>query len=294
MQPNSREEELKQEVESWIASFAPLLMEDGELTSSEIQDRLEDIRQLRRSGGVLNMRSGSLRAPEYAELLETFEDAWARIDPLEKQTKEALARLKADTGAQAVNLVDTEVERTPTVEPSEPAPKRFDFPGGILREVVSRPSSSKAAGLGCFAIFWNGFTLIHMFFMIRGMYESFGAVAFLLLLFYAIFLLVGAAVAHSAILALSTQSIVISGRKLTRTRVVLGWKSTKSWVINPGSPAIMASPTSPVMKSGTNQREKEIALKSAEGERIFLGAPVFESDQKVLIEKINAYLAEQS
>ena len=281
MQQNTREDQLKQEIEDWVTQFADLLMQDDRLDETELRERLANIHHAKQKGGLLSTKTGSLRGPDHADLVGTLENAVSRLDTMELDTQLALDRLGLPLDKMA----------EPATEPLEVGSAEFDSLGGVLDELVAKPSWSKAMSMGFFALFWNGFVYVHMFFMMSGFIGSFGWAGLLLILFYIPFIGVGAAMATGAFQAVTRKSVLISGRQITRIRKAFGMTWTKTWTLQKNSPVTMESPVWGVRNSKTKNQAEQITLRSIEGKKIHIGTPIFNSDRDYLVAKIKSYLA---
>jgi hypothetical protein len=296
MTQESLQDDLRQQAESWIARFAPLVMSQAEPSPDAVRARLDLIEELRRSGGPIWMRLGSLRAPEEQEVSATFERAWAQLPSLEDEVRRALARVSPGHPESRVELDELRERLDLRAARQEAGLENEDLIEDILEAVVSPPQ--RAAGIAAlvFGLGWNGFTLFHAIFMIGGMLQAVGPLALLLLLFYGLFFSVGFAMFHAAYVGLAETSITLQGRLLKRNRSLFGMNFSKIWELQPGSRAVLQPPNWKVSSQNKRYGEyapprEEIALKGIGGRPIFIGAPPLDEDREALLNRINRYLA---
>jgi hypothetical protein len=286
----SSQDELRQELRSWIAQFAPLIEPAAGETADVKRAKLDTIRELRRQGSGLNIRTGILSGPEDAEIVDTFNKAWHELDDLERETRRALANLSPGDPDSEVNIAEVREKIELREAREEVGLEPQDVPSDVLTEFISPPQVGQGCFLGVFALGWNGFTLFHMIFMIGGMWRSFGPIALLMLLFYSIFFAVGAFMAWAAFNSMASVYFELNGTTLTIIRKLAGKTFEKRFEIDPNTPVVMASPSFGIQGKGGDTPE-QITFKGANGKPIPVGTPPLDSDRDKIISRINAYLA---
>jgi hypothetical protein len=285
------EESLRSEAESWVARFAPLIMTDAEPSPEVVRGRLDTIQDLRRDGGAIWMRLGSLRAPEDRELVSTFERAWKQLPSMEDDIRRALARVAPGHPESRVEL-DALRMRLEEREARQEIGLDTDDLLDDTEEIVTSPTNWLTGGSALvFGLGWNAFTLFHAVFMIGGMYQAFGPAALLLLLFYSIFFAVGFGMMATAYTNLAETSVTIQDGILRRTRRLWGMTFTKFWELEPGSVATLESPGWGM----TQNREdapppKQITFTSRQGKPVQVGAPTSERKRDQVLAAVNRRL----
>lgn len=84
------EDTLRQDMNRWVAQFAPLVMANPALIPEEITERVELIQQLRIEADRLMIAKSLLSQPEDAELLNTFQLAAQQLPQMEADLRRQL------------------------------------------------------------------------------------------------------------------------------------------------------------------------------------------------------------
>lgn len=289
--PNAYRDRAVDEANSWVARFAPLIMEDEPLTEADVRKRIDVVRQLRGVGPALRDRLTSVGGPGEQELTSTLGEALEQLDSVERDLRVRLGRLAPGDPTGIVNLdalQDKLAERaarhevgmmTDLAQPSQ------------LELKISPGSKAAATGIGIFALGWNAFTAVHATFMIGGMFSAFGWPALGLLAFYAIFFAAGGAMAVAALNAASTEEIRIDGMDLSVIRRLGKWERKKIYRLGPESRAEIGMASSG-FNSGNNRSgpRPAIIIPDGEGNQVTLGTSATDMQRNAAIAKINAYL----
>lgn len=288
MPQESFEEGLRSEAESWMARFAPLIMTEAEPSPEVVRGRLENVQGLRRDGGPIWMRLGSLRELEDRELVSTFERAWKQLPSLEEDLRRTLARVSPGHPESRVELDELRMrleEREARQEIGLDTDDLLDDD----EEIVTSPTNWMAGGSALvFGLGWNAFTLFHASLMIGGMFQAFGAPALLLLLFYGIFFAVGFGMMATAYTSLSETSVMVQDGILRRTRRFFGMTFTKYWELEPGSKASLETPAWGMHQNREGAPPpKQITFISRQGKPIQVGAPASVQKRDQVLERIN-------
>lgn len=194
--------------ESWVAKFAPLVLEEDALTVEEIRRRLDTVGELRSTIPSGDGGSG---------MSETVARAMGQMDGIETDLRRRLALLAP---GDPLGLPDVEAINDRLAERAARREMGIDDLDGT-RPLTLNTSPGNAAGgaaLGIFGLGWNAFTLVHACLMIGGMYSTFGWPALFLVFFYAIFFGAGYMLLKGAFNTASKETIELDGSKLTVTR----------------------------------------------------------------------------
>lgn len=279
------------EAQAWVARFAPLVMEDNVLTEAEVRHRLETIHQLRGVGPALRDRLTSVGGPDHQELVGTLHSAVEQLDDVERDLRIRLASLAPGDPLGIVDLdqlQDRLAERAARTEVGV-----TDIPSKLDMK-VSAGSWAAAGFLGLFSFGWNSFTAVHATLMIGGMYQSFGWPAFFMLGFYAIFFTVGIGMMIAALNAASSESIELNGHDLTVKRKLGFWERRKSYRLGPDSKAEISIHGDPGIQPANKRSPKPtVVLSDMEGRMVTIGSNAAPPHQKLVADKINAYLESQ-
>lgn len=281
------ESALRQEMNRWVAQFAPLVMENPGLVPEEITERVELIQKLRADADRLMIAKSSLSQPDDAELLNTFQLAVRQLPQMESDLRRQLHvvapgdpesrpcltalqdRLQENAARQEIGLNSLE-----SLEPIEAE--------------TAEPSAAAALGLGIFALGWNGFTVFHATMMLGGMFKSFGFLALLMGLFYLPFFAIGLLMVAGVVFSLCRESIRLDRSALT---VTYRWGQI-TYRRNHEIDIDQLVKLAEVMDSDTNKLQKpdQIEFTDIKGKPVRLARGLSQSARAKLIKKLNAHL----
>ncbi|WP_309709627.1 hypothetical protein [Armatimonas sp.] len=264
--------------ERWLTRFAPLL--ETPLDSSS--ETLRQLKELRKEGEKCIPELSAWATEDDQILLTTLRDALEHL-----KAKEASLRPQLSESGGALNLTELraklaeasarqELGETPLV----PQELELLLTGGNL---------AAAAGTGFFALFWNGFTLVHATFMIGGMWKAFGPVALFLLAFYALFFGVGFTMVKAALDAASKEELLLRGTTLTIRKTLGLWVREKVLELGPQSRAGLDLP----LMRAKGSRTMAITINDAQGRTHQCGAVAPEHLKSDYVRQLNAYLVAQ-
>lgn len=291
--PNPYREQAIDEAQAWVARFAPLVLQNAPLNEPEVRQRMNVIHQLRGTGAALRDRLRSVGGPNEVELTSTMAAAVDQLDSVEDDLRRRLAAVAPGDPDGIVNLDllrDKLAERAAQAEAGMMS--TLAQPDQLELE-ITKGNKAGAVGTGLFALFWNGFTLVHAAFMITGMFMAFGWVALFLLLFYAIFFGAGAAITMAAINTASTESVSLDGLDLTVNRKFGKWVRTKKYRLGARARAEVGMTTAGVRSGNRSRHQPAILLPDEHGNQITLGQHGTDIQRTTAVQKINDYLAAQ-
>ena len=202
-------QELKIEVQAWLASFNPLIMNREAHTESEVMQRLGLILELKKNGPLLKMRLGEI-GDDQQELADTFSRAWEQLPSLENDTRLLLGEIRQ---ADPRGLNDLDARQAIT-----PPPVRL--PDAVIEEISSPAQIPLAVCVLFFALGTLAFLTFHMTVFVSGMTQYFGSSGYLVILLYACFYLPTIALLFSAFEIGAEERITLSGRNLKISRKI--------------------------------------------------------------------------
>jgi hypothetical protein len=278
------------EAHQWLVRFNPLLDDVDRLSADECRARLELVPSLRDSGDRVVQ---SLRLHGDADdkpLLETIQGALRELDTLEEDVRRRLARVDPDDPQASVDLEGIQSRLAEAAARREVA----EVVGPLNQSAVgfeaqtSVPNWAGALFLGVFAFGWLSFTTVHAFFMIGGMSQAFGWIAFALLAFYAIFFLAGFGMAAAAVMSATYENLAIEGDEVVLTRRLLSWKWQKRHQIGRDSRAHVTFTTS--RNNNTTSSNYHAYILDTKGREIKFGVGRPEPELNRLVAELNEYL----
>jgi uncharacterized membrane protein len=227
----STPEETRQEMQAWLASFSPLLMPSDAPTETQVMQRLGTILDLKSKGAQLKMKAGDLSF-EYGELTDTFRRALDQLPSLEQDTRVLLGALRPGDprGAPNLDLLQDRLDEREARQ--EIGADTARLPGGILEMVTSPAQPAAGIAQAIMGVGMTCFVTLHMIMMIGGMFMAFGGFALLLLPFYGIFYAAAYGLFSSAFKAGAEESVRLEGSRLTVTRTLGPFSSTKEHVLD--------------------------------------------------------------
>jgi hypothetical protein len=284
-------QDLKHEVQAWLASFAPLVMSGEAPTEEQVMKRLGLILDLRQRGGQLRLRLGDLGYEEQ-ELATTFRRAVEQLPSLEEDTRRLLGLLKPgdprglpDLDQLRARLDDREA-RQELGAPTHP----FLGENDALVEDGSPSQPLQAVAQLAMSAGVLAFTTVHAVLMIGGMYAAFGPLALLLLAFYSIFFMAGMSLGASAITTGAKETITLHGRNLTIRRELGPIDTQKTVTLGPKSlPSIGRPQAFRSVKQG-EMPQTALLMTDDQGREVSFGAGMTHEAKTVLRDRIIAYL----
>ncbi len=268
---------VRSNAERWLTRFAPLL----ETPLASHPEALSELKVLIKEGEKLVPELSAWATEEDQVLLNTLRDALAHV----KTTEESLRPRLAEKKLNLVELRAKLAEASARQELGETmlVPKELDL-------LLTSGNLAVAAGTGFFALFWNGFTLVHATFMIGGMWKAFGPVALLLLAFYSLFFGAGFVMAKTAVDAASKEELLLRGRTLTIRKTLGLWVREKVIKLGPRSRAGLVLPL--VRNNGS--RAMALSINDAQERSHQFGISAPEHLKSEYIKQLNAALEAQS
>ena len=267
----------RKSAERWLTCFAPLLdapLEPGAETTQQLKSLIKE--------GEKCIPELSAWATEDDQiLLATLRDAVAHL----KQKEESLrpSPLSATGSLDLHALREKLAEASARQELGEAAsvvPKELTL-------LLSGGNKAAAAGLGGFALFWNGFTLVHATFMIGGFWRAAGPIALFLLAFYALFFGAGFMMVKAALDAASKEELLLCGSTLTVRKTLGAWVREQMIELGPQSRAGLELPS--MRQKGS--RAMAISLNDAQGKTYQFGVGAPEHLKSDYVRQLNAALA---
>ncbi|HMS56937.1 MAG TPA: hypothetical protein PKA27_16215 [Fimbriimonadaceae bacterium] len=270
--------------ESWLARFAPLLLEDPARSQNELESQLRLIGELRNSAPELRSR---LLNTTGADLLTTIDRASAQLESLEDDLRLRLGKVAPghpESRPDLEKLNERLAERMAKQELGLPTANesRLDLK-------LSSGSIAAAGFTGLFGLGWTAFTTVHCIFMIGGMWKAFGPIALALLLFYSIFFAVGFAMLGAAFSALWSESVALEGEEFVIRRTLGPWVREKRHILGPESVASLEDDASG-FRSNNSRSRRVVSVLDANGNAITFGSNANEVHRQMAVEKINEYL----
>lgn len=286
----STPEETRQEMQAWLASFAPLVMPGESPTETQVMQRLGTILDLRSRGAQLKTKAGDV-ALEYTELADTFRRAFDQLPSLEHDTRVLLGTLRPGDPRGVPNL-DLLQERLDEREARQEIGAETSLvPEGRL-EMVTSPSQPAAgiaqmmmaAGMLCFVTF-------HMIMMIGGMMTAFGGFALLLLPFYGIFYAAAYGIANAAFKAAAEERVRLEGSRLVVVREWGPFSSTKEHDLDPGTLPRIGRPTMTMQSARSGYPlQTAVILTDAKGAEVAVGTGLTAEKKESLRDRLSAAL----
>ena len=286
---------------SWLSQFAPLLKDDEFTSSEECDGALATLKSLRVTGPRALAEINRLGQLSDQSLISTLQQAIRQLDSVEDSVRKRLALVQPGDPDGVVDLVQLQSQLALRAARDEMNVPR-DEGGAILELNLARPNPVAAAGLGLFALAWNSFTLVHMVFMIGGMWHTFGPVALFLLLFYSVFIGAGLAMIIGLLDALSTHTAELNGLNLIVRKRIGGWTRTKAYEIKPSTTAyfgianVSSDDDSEFRYRGQrlSSVKEAITLTDVKDRAVTLATPQNPAEKDRMLKRINMYLASQN
>ena len=242
------------------------------------------------------MEKATLNPTDDHEIISTFDAAKAQLGSIEIDLRKHLSRLSPGDPESRPDLDALQERLAETAAKIEVGVSTTSQVGSRLEMITSPPNIGAAMGMMIFALGWNAFTTFHATLMIGGMYKAFGAAAFALLLFYAIFFSVGFAMLWGAFLAGAEESIELEGDQLIIKRKLLGFVHHKQHTLDLDTEARIGMAERTQMKSRNSNvpnLAKAIILTDTNGRPINLGFSTTDARRDEHCQKINLYLKAQ-
>jgi hypothetical protein len=280
--------EARERAHAWLARFAPLLDDSGELSADDCRSRLETITELRDEGPAVLLALQSQAGTEEAELVGTLQQAVAEVEARETELRQRLGRLAPGDPQAAVDLERLRERLAEAAARREVESVVGRATGDEVLSLQSSPGSKGAAamsmvfGLGMFA-----FTCVHAVLFIGGFMRVIGLFALAFLLFYAIFWSAAAALIWSGVRAACRETIELRGRELTVLRSLAGREWRQKYTLACDARACLTQSST----SQQNQPSKEVQLRAEDGTDIRLAFGRPPEEQERLVERINMHLA---
>ena len=284
-------DQIRDEATAWVARFAPLVMDSSVPEENEVRERIELCEKLKQDGSELQDRLSSIESAD-SGLAATFRQAYGQLDSIEVDLRKQIARLRpgdpagiADLGSLNDKLAERLARQEVGLEPDNTIPD-------ILEMKVGPGNRATAIGLGVFGLGWNSFTAMHAFFMIGGMAKAFGWAALFLLLFYAIFFMVGIGMFAAAADAGSVEDITLEGRTLTLAKTLGPWVRKKQFELAPDAEAQLAMVDAQKLPNQRNtvKQSPVVQLTDVDGKAINFGTTSTDAQRREIADRINAYL----
>lgn len=262
--------------ERWLARFAPVL----EISDEAPASRLKTLQALRKEGEPLLIELSAWASDEDQTLLTTLREALEHVKDAETVVRAQVAGTSAPLDLNALREKIAEAAARTELGESVLTPQRL-----VL--ALSRGSWGAAGGIAAFALFWNGFTLVHATFMIGGMWRAFGPLALFLLLFYSLFFGAGFVMAKAALDAASQEEVRIEGSTVTVRKTLGRWVREKVFSVGPQSRAGLELPTTRAKGS----RAMALVLNDTEGKTHQFGVGAPEHLKSDYVRQLNSYLS---
>ncbi|MCB0825925.1 MAG: hypothetical protein KDC26_07025 [Armatimonadetes bacterium] len=285
----------REDLNSWVARFAPLVMDSGPFDEPTTRHRLELIQNLKEEADILQLDKATLDPTNDHELLSTFDAAKGQLGSIEFDLRKHLSRLSPGDPESRPDLDALQERLAETAAKIEVGVSTTSQMGSRLDLVTSPPNIGAAMGMLIFALGWNGFTTFHATLMIGGMYKAFGVAAFALLLFYAIFFSVGFAMFWGAFLAGAEESIELEGDQLTIKRKLFRFTHRKKHTLDLDTFARIGMAERTQLKNSERgpNLAKAIILTDDNGRPINLGFSTTDARRDEYCKKINLYIQAQ-
>ena len=280
----------RDEMNAWVARFAPLVMAPPPMEAHDLRERLDLIQGLRHDAERLATTKSMLVEPDDQELVRTFEMALPQLSQIETDLRARLARVapgdpegRPDLDRLQERLHENAARQEMGLH-SDPVPE-------VLEAITSVPSWGAAIGLLIPAMGVGAFVTVHMLIMIGGMWMAFGPGALALVLFYAIFYAAVVAMFGGAFTAASEETIRLEGNQLTITKRLGGMKLTKSHLVDPDQ---KVKEVEQAENSNRTRRFFEvIEMTDPTGRPIHFARGISNAKREELVRQLNAYLAYQ-
>jgi hypothetical protein len=276
---------LSERAERYLARFAPLLEMYPPKNDIEAQKRLRFIGELRDEANFLLLRLNRALLPEEITLRETVHETMPHLESIAAEIRPRLTTL-----TESVNIPDLRgkmAERAARKEVEAITGTTVPTP----QEILLAPKNIVGfLGMGAFALFWNGFTLVHATLMIGGMYKSLGPAALFMLLFYGLFFVAGFAMISGALNCLATHTLLLSGNQLSLTSDFGITKKERLCSLTRDCRVERLSTA--VKQKGSSGRE--IAIIAPDGKEFRFGNTLPTEKQKDIVAQIKTYLRQLS
>jgi hypothetical protein len=274
-----------QRAKRYLSHFSSLLEMSSPDNAIEAQKHLQIIEPLRDEANFLVIGLRNALSAEDIELRETVRETLSHLESMHQDCR-AKQGLEQDP-VSILDLREKMAERAARKEVEEITGVAVP----IAQEILLAPRNIAGfLGMGAFALFWNGFTLVHATLMIGGMYKAVGPVALFMLLFYALFFGAGFAMIGGAANCLATHTLSLSGNQLCITR---DFGMTKKQRLCPLTrDCRIERLATPVKQKGSSGRE--IAIIAPDGKEFRFGGTLSTEQQKDIVAQIKAYLRQLS
>lgn len=282
--------EARREANSWLSRLDPIVNLSSETTLKDLERHLKTLRELSKTGPAVLDRLSHSATAEDSSLLTTLRSGQSHLSIIEEGVRSKLAALRPGHAQGQVDLdrlsaklteIAAHEEMDSTLLLSEP-----------LKIQAHQGSIAAAMGIGVFGMGWTAFTTVHAFFMIGGMFKSFGFMALFLLLFYSIFFLVGFGMLAGAWYALWTVDVEIDGNTLRETRTFRGMRKEKTYRLTPNTVVEIGYPKKlPFGISANNKNQsgkKALVIRDPEGWEYTMGLTWDHAEKKKRLAQIEA------
>ena len=289
--PNEQESYSK--ANAWVAKFAPLVMDEGFLTETELQHRLAVINELKIEAPLVQVGISNPTSDEGRELSNTVHSALGQLGSIEEDIRRQLSKVAPGNPDGRVDL-DALQERLDV----RAARQEVGLPTGqvipaVLTERTSAGNIPAAIGAFIFGSGWTGFTAFHAYFMIGGLIKAIGFAALLLLLFYAIFFAVGFAMFAAAFASASTETLEINGLSMTITQKFGPFVRTRRATLTPKTRAEVAVPQTSQFTQNRRTFSESVVIQDEKGKQFSFGTSMPAGMRDELVSRINAYIGAQ-
>ena len=287
-----RHEDARDLVNSWLGRFSILVMDDSVLDVETLRERVKTVEALKADLDPVSQVSVTLDPFANDELIKTFAMAKSQLPTLERDLKAKLGKLKPGDPQSRPDLDALQERLTETAAKIELGVSPIEQYGDSLQLEPTPANFVASAGLTIFGLVWNGFTAVHAFYMIGGMWKAFGPFALLALAFYALFFIAGFAMFAGAYVAAAQEQVSFVGDEMTVERTLLGHKSRKRFKIDLRTPAAIG--TSVDSDSGRQVNKSGIVLTRDDGRPVHIATTATEGRRETMLKKINGYLQAQA
>ena len=278
---------LRQQMNRWVAQFAPLVMDEKTLTPDEARRKVDLVRRLREESDQLQVAKSTVTSLDDAELLNTFQLAVRQLPQLEADLRRHLNLLAPGDPEPRPCLTTLQDRLQEKAARQEMGLSNLEADQPVEAK-TAEPSVATAAGIGIFALGWNGFTLFHATMMLGGMIKSFGFLANLMGLFYLPFLAVGVLMIAGVVFSLCSETIRLDGHQLT---VTYRW-GRLTYLRKHQIDVNQLVKQSEVLDSDTERMKKQdqIEFTDVKGKPIRLARGLSQSARESLIQELNAHI----
>lgn len=280
----------RDEMNAWVARFAPLVMAPAPLEADDLRERLELIDGLRRDSERLSTTKSMLREPRDEELVRTFEMALPQLSAIETDLRARLARVAPGDPEGRPDL-DTLQDRLQENAARQEMGLKTDPVPEVLEAVTSVPNWGAAIAMLIPALGVGAFVTVHMLIMIGGMWMAFGPAALALVLFYAIFYAGVVAMCRGAFTAIAEETIRLDSDQLIITNRLGKYKFEKRHTLD------INQKVKEVEHAETNNRTRRffevIEVTDPSGRPIHFARGISNAKREDLVRLLNTYLTYQ-